>query len=112
MPGDTRNMVVSGVVRVWHDDKGWGVIDSPETPGGCWAHYSMVLVPGYPTLEPGQSVILDYETFEQDGYSFRAIELWPAGQEPHRTESETGASDAYRSTLTITFDGPEEPGAT
>ena len=56
---------------------------------------------------------LEYEPGEQDGYSFRAIELWPAGQEPHRTQSETqGASDAYRSTLTITFDDPQKPGPT
>lgn len=23
-----------GTVRTWHDEEGWGVIDSPETPGG------------------------------------------------------------------------------
>ena len=25
---------------MWHDDQGWGVLDSPDTPGGCWAHFS------------------------------------------------------------------------
>lgn len=103
-------MAVGGVVRVWHDDKGWGVIDSEDTPGGCWAHFSSVLVPGYRMLRAGQPVTLEYEPAEQDGYSFRAIELWPAGQEPHRTGGETpDASSAYTSTLTITFDDPQEP---
>lgn len=105
-------MITSGVVRFWHDDEGWGVIDSQETPGGCWAHFSTVLVPGYRSLRAGEPVTLDYEAFEQDGYSFRAIELWPAGQEPHRTEPEAGGSEAYSSTLTITFDDPEKPDPT
>lgn len=105
-------MITSGVVRVWHDDEGWGVIDSPETPGGCWAHYSCVLVPGCRSLRAGESVTLDYESFEQDGYPFRANELWPAGQEPYRTEPETGSSEAYSSTVTITSDDPETPEST
>ncbi|MBF6438391.1 hypothetical protein [Nocardia cyriacigeorgica] len=28
-----------GTVTQWHNDKGWGVIDSPDTAGGCWFHY-------------------------------------------------------------------------
>jgi cold shock protein len=110
MPGDTQGMTISGVVRVWHAAEGWGVIDSEDTPGGCWAHYSSVLVPGYRALGAGQPVTLDVERAEQNGYSFRAIEVWPAGQEPHRTESEgSGAPSAYHSTLTITSDHPETP---
>jgi len=104
-------MGVSGVVRVWHDDEGWGVIDSPETPGGCWAHFTSVQMPGYRALWAGQPVTLDYERAEQDGYSFRAIEVWPAGQVPDRSGSKTpGGSDAYRSSLTMTRDEPEQPG--
>lgn len=53
----------------------------------------------------------DYESAEQDGYHFRAIEVWPAGQKPDRGEPEiSGASDAYRSSLTVTFGQPEESG--
>ncbi len=36
-----------GKVRQWLDEEGWGVIDSPDTLGRCWAHYSSVAVPGY-----------------------------------------------------------------
>jgi len=30
----------TGTVRFWHRDEGFGVNDSPDTPGGCWAHFS------------------------------------------------------------------------
>ncbi|ROO52320.1 hypothetical protein EDC02_7242 [Micromonospora sp. Llam0] len=32
--------MVDGVIRSWNVDEGWGVIDSAETPGDCWAHFS------------------------------------------------------------------------
>jgi CspA family cold shock protein len=103
-------MAISGLVREWHADEGGRVIDSEETPGGCWSHFSSVLVPGYRALKAGQSVTLDYQRAEQDGYFFRATEVWPAGQAPHRRGSETKkASRAYRSRLTITSDHPEQP---
>lgn len=99
------------MVRTWQPDEGWGVIDSPDTPGGCWAHFSSVLVPGYRALAAGQSVTFEYESAEQDGYHFRAIEVWPAGQSPDRSRHEiTGPSDAYRSSLTVAFEQPDEPG--
>jgi hypothetical protein len=54
-------------------------------------------------LRAEQSVTLDYQPAQQDGFSFRATEVWPAGQEPARAKRETsGASNA--STLTITLD--------
>jgi cold shock protein len=43
-------MESQGVVREWHDEDGWGVLDSEATPGGCWAHFSAVLVDGYRSL--------------------------------------------------------------
>ena len=107
---DAPAMAVGGVVRVWHEDEGWGVIDSPETPDGCWAHFSSVLMPGYRALHAGESVTLDYEPAEQDGYAFRATDVWPAGQAPDRAEvADGGTSSALESTLTITFDAAEGP---
>ncbi len=104
-------MRVSGVVRVWQADEGWGVIDSPDTPGGCWAHFSSVQMPGYRALRAGQPVTLDYEPAGQDGYSFSAIAVWPAGEAPGRTGNDApGATDAYRSSLTLSRDEPEQPG--
>jgi CspA family cold shock protein len=100
----------AGVVGSWDRDEGWGVIESDDTPGGCWAHFSAVLVEGYRDLRVGQPVTLVFEQAEQDGYSFRAVEVWPAGQPPHRTETDhSGASGAYQSTLTLTWDDAESP---
>jgi len=98
-------MTATGRVRDWHDEEGWGVIDSPATPGGCWAHFSCVAVAGFRTLQPGQDVLFTFEAAQQDGYSYRADEAWPADQEPVRTDTVTGGpSTGYSSTLTVTFD--------
>ena len=102
-------MTSRGEVRVWHADEGWGVIDCPDTPGGCWAPFSAVLVAGYQALDDGAVVELTYEAAEQDGYSFRAVEVWPAGQAPVREPPRVrGPSAAYRSALTLTFDDEDE----
>lgn len=67
-------MSTRGVVRFWNDEDGWGVIDSPATPGGCWTHFSCVSVDGYRTLTPGSAVDFEWETVDQDGYAFRTVE--------------------------------------
>jgi cold shock protein len=97
-------MTSQGTVRVWHAEEGWGVLDSADTPGGCWAHFSAVLVPGHRALDDGAAVEFTAENAEQDGYSFRAVEVWPAGRTPVRGEV-SEASAAYRSTLTLSMDG-------
>lgn len=65
------------IVRVWHDDQGWGVLDSAETPGGCWTHFSVVQVDGYRALTAGQRVKLRWEAPGQDGDPFRAVNVYP-----------------------------------
>jgi CspA family cold shock protein len=75
-------MSTSGIVRVWHSDDGWGVIDSTETPGGCWASFGVVAMEGFRELEAGLDVEFEWETVEQDGYAFRATRAWPTGLEP------------------------------
>ena len=101
-------MTSRGTVRVWHAEEGWGVLDSAATPGGCWAHYSAVLVPGYRQLEAGAVVEFTAEAAEQDGYAFRAVEVWPADQAPVASSDEgSGGPSAYRSTLTLTFDAED-----
>ncbi|GGQ04346.1 hypothetical protein GCM10010249_23440 [Streptomyces roseolilacinus] len=55
------------------------MLDSPETPGGCWAHYSTIEVTGFRTLSPGQRVDLEWQApgFQQDGYDYRALRVVP-----------------------------------
>ncbi len=76
-------MSSSGTVVVWHVEEGWGVIESPATPDGCWVHLSAVLVDGF-------------------------RELRGPGPDPD-TEVVRGPSSGYASTLTITVDDQEEP---
>jgi CspA family cold shock protein len=71
--------MVTAIVREWNEEEGWGVLDSPETPGGCFAHYSAIDLPGFRTLSPGQRVRLTWEApgFQQDGYDYRALTVAP-----------------------------------
>ncbi len=64
-----------GTVREWHGELGWGVLDSPETPGGCWAHWSNIDGTGFGALTLGATVQLDWEHAQQDGFSFRATRI-------------------------------------
>jgi cold shock CspA family protein/uncharacterized protein YjlB len=89
-------MRTTGTVRFWLQDEGWGVLDSADTPGGCWVHYSAVEMPGYKQLQADGEVSFVFETGAQDGYDFRAVTVWPG-------------TAAYRSTLTLDFDGPAQP---
>lgn len=67
-------------VRFWHQEKQWGVLDCPETPGGCWAYFRNIEMDGFPTLVPGQKVdLVQWEApgFNQDGYPYRAVRIVP-----------------------------------
>ena len=86
----------SGVVSRWSDDEGWGVIESAETPGGCWVHFSVIGGSGgLRSLSVGQAVEFDWEPAEQDGFRCRATAV---GGSP-------GERSAYGSALRIEYDG-------
>ena len=62
-------------VASWDDDEGWGVVEAPGLIGGCWVHFSAVQGTGFHSLLVGSTVDVEWETAQQDGYSFRAISL-------------------------------------
>lgn len=103
-----------GRVREWHDEEGWGVIDSPAAPGGCWAHYSAIEMDGYRALAAGEEVEVDLEAADQDGYAYRALTVRVPGRAEH---SEVRRLDreqlrAFRSGFHVAFfphDGEEWP---
>lgn len=68
-----ENYAIEAVVREWHSEEGWGVVDSPQTPGGCWVHFSHIQAPGYRELVPGQTVAIECEPADQDGFTYRAV---------------------------------------
>jgi CspA family cold shock protein len=95
-------MAVVATVREWSDE-GWGVLDSDQTPGGCWAHFSNAAVAGYVSFTAGQPVWLEWESPGQDGYAYRAVRFWPQDKEPEARVPNAGKG-AYHSELTLTFD--------
>lgn len=64
-----------GLLR--RDEEGRGVLDSPETPGGCFGHFSDIQMTGFRTLAPGQQVDLTWEApgFKQGGTT---TARWPS----------------------------------
>ena len=98
--------MVSGIVREWHDDDGWGVLDSAQTAGGCWVHFSQIDVRGLRVLEVGQQARFSFERASQDGFEWRAIRVRPAGTDPAPASERPlkGPNEAYGSALTIWFD--------
>jgi cold shock protein len=97
-------MFSQGVVRDWDDDRGFGVIGSADTPGGCWAGFSSIVMDGYRRLAAGDRVTFTFEPGPQDGYGYRALLVWPPGAAPGTLpppEAGRGPSAAYRSSLTI-----------
>lgn len=66
----------TGIVGMWNGEEGWGVVESPQTPGGCWAFYSNIVGDGFRTLAVGATVTLDWEQVtDQDGYRYRATRV-------------------------------------
>ena len=76
-PGQAGAVV--GVVKWFAADEGWGVLEAPEVPGGCFVHFSSTEMPGYRQLHAGQRVRFTFERpgFLQDGYSYRTLAVWP-----------------------------------
>lgn len=87
-------------MAVWNGEEGWGVVESSDTPTGCWVHYSniwtLVHLPlgrgesiqfygQAANLQVGETVDFDWESAQQDGYSFRAVDVRPRRQPPRRT---------------------------
>jgi cold shock protein len=66
-----------GVVRAFDADEGWGIIDAPEVPGGCFVHFSNIEMDGYRALAVGQRVRFTYERPGQDGCAYRTLTAWP-----------------------------------
>jgi cold shock protein len=99
-----------GVVRAFRAEEGWGVVDGPDVPGGCWVHFSAIEMGGYRQLTPGQPVLFHAEATDQDGFRFRAITVWPEGGEPTDPSTAHGSSTGHRSSLVLGLDQPEDPG--
>lgn len=85
-------MKSQGTVRFWRAAEGWGVIDSADTPGGCWAHMESLWKVerpelsqnetrqssgGYRALIAAEKVDFSWKPGGQEGYEYRATAVWP-----------------------------------
>ena len=100
----TEPPMIRGVVREWHDYEGWGVLDSPQTPGGCWMLYSIIDMARPVSVEVGQEASFSFEKEPQDGFEWRALRVRPAGTPPGPEIEVSGPDEGYRSKLTLYFD--------
>jgi cold shock protein len=105
-------MVSVGSVRSFDADEGWGVIDGPGVPGGCWVHFSAIAGDGYRQLQVGQRVAFHAEATSQDGFAFRAVKVWTGEVEHAAPIHDQRSASAYHSALFLTADSPAdiEPG--
>jgi len=77
MASEVPRDAMAGVVRWFSADEGWGVIDAPAAPGGCFVHFSVIQMNGYRELRAGQRVRFTRERPGQDGCAYRALSVWP-----------------------------------
>ena len=70
-----RTGTSQAVVRTFDPELGWGVLDAPELSGGCWVHWSVLQMDGYRQLRAGETVSVEWEAGEQDGYRYRAVSV-------------------------------------
>jgi CspA family cold shock protein len=61
-----------GTVKFYSPTKGWGGIESTETPGDVWVHFSVIEGEGYRELLEGEAVEFRYEAARQDSWRYRA----------------------------------------
>ena len=84
-------MSSTGVVRVWHFSKGWGVFDSPDTPGGVYADAQSLRLLAVADLNdplasmglrPGTEVEFVWSDAADDpleGLRYEVQQAWPIG---------------------------------
>ena len=61
-----------GTVKLWKDDKGYGVIACAVTaPWDIWCHFSAIDAPGFKSLTEGETVTVEY--YRANQASFRYI---------------------------------------
>lgn len=63
-----------GTVKFFHPEKGWGGIESEETPGDVWVHFSVIDGEGFRELNQGEAVEFRYVAQQQD--SWRYVATW------------------------------------
>jgi cold shock protein len=62
-----------GIVKLWRDDKGYGVIETADTaPWDIWGHFAAIEGTGFKTLTVGDRVEVRYHRGNQESYRYVA----------------------------------------
>jgi cold shock CspA family protein len=70
-PGTQRTSI--GIVKMWRDDKGYGVIESTDTaPWDIWSHFAAIEGTGFKSLTVGERVEVTYYRAKQESYRYVA----------------------------------------
>lgn len=102
-----RDDVVTGRVKKWHPEEGWGVLESSDLDGVVFAHYSSIRdQTGWRGLEAGREVTFTWEQPGQDGCEYRALDVYTTEARTADEPPGTRNAGAYSSSLTIEFDPP------
>jgi cold shock CspA family protein len=75
--GGPARRLCQGTVRSWAEDEGYGLIDSADTPGGCWADRAGIVMDGHRALTPGDPVTFTCVPGWRAGYRYLALLVWP-----------------------------------
>ena len=110
-------MVSTGVVREWHFDGRWGVINSDDTPGGAYARPHAVRVEGVADLErspirglrPGTEVYFEWTTAHEPirGMHYHVECVWPRG-----ATAPSAREGAFHTSFWHSVDAPGPDGLT
>lgn len=71
-----------GRVKFYEPEEGWGEIESDETPGAVWVHFSNIEGDGYQELVAGEEVEFRYEAAHQDTWNYRATWVRRSADQP------------------------------
>ncbi len=101
----TRSGHADGTVRFWHVEEGWGVLDSPSTPDGCYASFAAIQMDGFRELARGERVSFEFLEFASDGYAYQATAVHRPNHTIDRARPDRDSS-AYSSDLAIDSNEP------
>ncbi len=86
----------TGAVEHWDTELGLGSLASPETPGGCWVHWSVMSRQLAQVLSVGDPVMFTWVSVQdQDGFLVRADSVWEPGGSPG-AKGHQNVGGAYR----------------
>ena len=67
--------MLSGTVKWFNSEKGFGFISNDDGSGDIFVHFSAIVCDGYKKLEEGQKVTFEAEPDPKDAGKLRAINV-------------------------------------